>query len=617
MSSERDPNTFLRLYKAPGVLENYFVSELQGEECLSTPFLFTLTVRSLGDIPDVKDWIGASITFGMGASDSNLRKVNGQCVRLEQTYHKAEYVEFVIDVAPLFARAKHRSDCRIFTDMTAIDVIRKVLGEHRLSFDSSKVTSANEVREYCVQYWETDFDFCSRLMEEEGIFYYFLHDEDAGNGEHTMYIADDETAFFDGEVFEITFREDEHHKGLTTIDLQHMQMTSAWMSHDYNFKKPHALTPIKSSTKLSYPAKNTKLYEWPGRYDNMNSGDRMAKFGIEEAEAASVIMSGTGTYMGFMPGARHLIVDKRLKPAERKVAVRSVKHYCHNPKSLSEGAFDYQQSFTAVRSYEPYHPPRTTPRAIVRGPQTGVVVDQVDPEGYGRVKVRFHWDHANSSSCWLRVAQQWGGDQIGAQWIPRVGMEVLVVFLEGNPDRPIVSACLYNGENKHPFPVPDNLSQAGWRTRSHPKGDVVNAFIFEDKADAEEIYTYAGRNYRREVIKDEDVDIGGFRTTKIGKDETREIGGQRRTKIGKDQFTEVGASSQTVVKRGAHLKVGEGLGVEVKGDIRIDSNSATKMVTTGSFTLESLTQLVFQVAGNRIEITAAGVTINGALVKIN
>ena len=614
MSSERDPNTFLRLYKAPGVLENYFVSRLVGEECLSEPFLFTLTVRSLGDIPDVKEWIGASITFGMGASDSNLRTINGQCVRIEQTYHRAEYVEFVIDIAPLFSRAKHRSDRRIFTDMTAIDIIRKVLAEHRLSFDASMVNFVDEVRPYCVQYGETDFDFCSRLMEEEGIFYYFLPDNDE---EHTMYLADDKAAFFDGDIFQITFREDELHKGLTTIDLQHMQMTSAWMSHDYDYKRPHALTPIKKSTKLSYPARNTKLYEWPGGYDNMESGDRRARFGIEEQEAASVIMSGTGTYMCFMPAARFEIVDQRLKPAERQVAVRSVTHNCHNPKSLAEGPFSYQQSFTAVRSYEPYHPPRKTQKAVVRGPQTAVVLDQVDPEGFGRIKVRFHWDHAEGATCWLRVAQQWGGDQIGAQWIPRPGMEVLVDFLEGDPDRPLVVGCLYNGDNHHPFPVPEHLSQSGWRTRTHPKGQVLNAFVFEDKDGAEEIYTYAGRNYRREVVKDEDVDIGGQRTTRIGKDESRVIEGARRTEVGKDRQSHISGSDHTVVDQHAQLDVGDGLGVRVRGDIKVDGESATRMVMNGPLIVESKMLLVFEVGGNRIEMSPAGIIINGVLVKIN
>lgn len=633
MSSPRDPNTFLRVYRAPGSVENYFLSKLEGEEWLSKPFHFTLTIRTQGDIPEKGDWLGAPITFGMGASDGTLRKINGQCTRFEQSYHKQTYIEFVVDVEPQFVQAKQRRDCRIFTDQTALDVITTIFAEYNLAFDQSKVNFVDDVRQYCVQYWETDYDFCCRLMEEEGIFYFFKYDEGAGQFEHRMYLADDSSAYFDGDIFDITFREDEKHQGLIEIDLQFMQTTSAWMTHDYNFKKPNSLTPIKTSTNVDYATKNTKFYEWPGGYDNPDSGERRSKFGIQLAEAASVLMSGSGTYMCFLPAARFSITDKRLTPGERQIAIRSVNHTSHNPYSAEEGEFIYAQTFTAIPSFDPYHPPRITPRAVVRGPQTAVVLDQVDPEGFGRIKVRFHWDHLATSTCWLRVAQQWAGDQIGAQWIPRVGMEVMVAFLEGDPDRPLVTGCLYNGDNKHPFDVPPHLSQAGWRTRSYPSGSVTNEFIFEDKAGGEEIYTYAGRNYRRQVIKDEDVDIGEYRRTKIGKDETREVvgqrstkidkdellevGGQQTSKIAKDQTTKVGGKSETTVADNAHLKVDGGLWVEVANDIKIDSSSATRMVTTGSFTLESKTELVFMVGGSRIEITAAGITIKAPVVKIN
>ncbi|CAN5127125.1 N/A [soil metagenome] len=630
----RDPNSFLKLLKAPGNLSAYFVSKLVGEEWLSKPFHFTLTVRSHGDIPPVKDWIGAPITFGMAGSDGVQRKIAGQCVRLEQSYQRDSYVEFQIDVAPLFLRCKQRRDCRIFVDMSAKDIIEQLLLENGMYFNTVGVNYVDEDRAYCVQYWETDFDFMHRLMEEEGVYYFFKYDP-AGGGlyEHIMYLADDETSYFDGAIPQITFREDEKHQGLKTIDLQHMQTTAAWVTHDYNYKKPRSLTPERTPTRLDYAETKTQFYQWPGKYDNMTSAHRMSKFGIELAEAASVVMSGEGTYMCFEPAARFEIIDKRLKPAERKIAIRSVKHFAHNPYSDQEGEFDYKQSFTAVPSYEPYHPPRITPKALVQGPQTAVVLDDVDPEGFGRVKVRFHWDTANTSTCWLRVAQQRAGGEVGAQWIPRIDNEVLVVFLEGDPDRPVIAAGLYNGDNKHPWEVPPNLAKSGWRTKSYPDGEITNEFLFDDKKDAEEIYTRAGRNLRREVIKDEDVDIGEFLKKKIGKDETREVGGQRTTKIKKDDITEigggqhtkmkedqlidVGGKSETLVKESAHLKVGRGLWVEVNDEIKIDSQATTHMVTQAAFTLESKTQLVFKVGGNQIEISPMGVTINGTLVKIN
>ena len=192
-----------------------------------------------------------------------------------------------------------------------------------------------------------------------------------------------------------------------------------------------------------------------------------------------------------------------------------------------------------------------------------------------------------------------------------------MTFLDGDPDRPLVVGCLYNGDNHHPFPVPEHRSQSGWRTRTHPKGQVLNAFVFEDKDGAEEIYTYAGRNYRREVVKDEDVDIGGQRTTRIGKDESRVIEGARRTEVGKDRQSHISGSDHTVVDQHAQLDVGDGLGVRVRGDIKVDGESATRMVMNGPLIVESKMLLVFEVGGNRIEMSPAGIIINGVLVKIN
>jgi len=669
------------MFKAPGSVENYFISALTGAEQLSEPYLFTLTVRSQGPVPPVGEWVGASITFGMGASDNTLRKINGQCVRFEQSYHKGNYVEYVVDVAPMLTITKQRRDCRIFSNLTAIDIIAQIFSENNIAFDRSKVNFVDEVREYCVQYWETDFDFCSRLMEEEGIFYFFRYQEGAGLFDHMMYLADDPSAYFDGDIFDINFFEDSHNQGLTDIDLQYMQSTASWLTHDYNYKQPRLLTPIKTSSNIDYSVKGSQYYEWPGGYDNASSGDRRSRFGIQQAEAQSVIMTGEGTYMCFMPGARFQITDKRIKPGQRKIAILSVSHKSSNPYSHDEGEYSYKQTFSAIPSQDPYHAPRDTPRAVVRGPQTAVVLDETDPDGLGRVKVRFHWDHAGTSTCWLRVAQQWAGDQIGAQWIPRIGWEVLVDFLEGDPDRPLITGGLYNGDNAQPFTTPANLSQSGWRTRTYPKGSITNEFIFEDKAGGEEIYTYAGRNYRRMVDNDEDVTIKQTLVSRIGKTETRTVGTDRTTSIGSnealtvgaartvkigssdtltvgsdrtaqvsknetvtigasatrsvanDQTTSVGGSASVKVGGSGDVKVGGsgslsvgGSGnvtvtgsasVTLEGSITIQDLGGITITTTGPFTVTSAAGITLSVGGNSISIKPGGIVISGSLVQIN
>jgi type VI secretion system secreted protein VgrG len=501
-------------------------------------------------------------------------------------------------------------------------------------------------------------------MEEEGIFYYFLYDPSAGQYQHTMYLADNEAGYFDGSTYEITFAQDIHHQGLTTIDLQHMQYTDSWVTHDYNYKAPSSLTPIKTGTRFDYSVPDTKFYEWPGKYDVMDHGQRDSRFGMQLAESASVIMSGVGTYMCFMPGARFDIVDKRLEPGQRRIAVRSIDHECHNPFNADEGEFYYKQAFTAVPSTEPFHPPRTTPKAVVHGPQTAVVVDQVDPEGYGRIKVQFHWDTAGTETCWLRLAQQWAGDQIGAQWIPRVGWEVLVIFLEGDPDRPVVVGGLYNADNMYPFAVPQNLSQSGWRTRTYPQGEITAEFIFDDKDGAEEVYLFAGRNYRREIVKDELSDIGEYRRTKVGKDQSLDIGASSTTtiadddslKVGKDQTIEIDGKSDVTIGDDSSLKIGGDQSIEVDGDsdvtvqgdcsvevdgdfdvsfksdadadvskdltVKVDGEVSLKgsktveLIAKSDVTIQSDSNITLQVGGTKVEITPDGVTISGDEITI-
>ena len=433
MDAGRDPKNFLKLIESPGSVQDYFLFKLEGEEKLSSPFEFRLTIRSQGDIPQASQWVGASITFIMGVSDDSPRKVNGQCVRFEHAYQKGQYVEFVLDISASLSSTKLNQDNRIFTAKTAKQVVGQILGEHDIAFDNTKVKSVTRVREYCTQYGESDFDFISRLMQEEGVFYYFRYDEDAGRFKHKMILADDPSGFFDGDPQKVTFRASPLHPGLKSVGTSYAASTGGWLTNDYDFKKPTALTPVKTASRLDYSAKSTRQYVWPANGYAPDDVRRASKLAIEHQESGALAVQGQGKYVAFTPGARFEIDDPRLSLRERRIAVRTVSHSAFDPWGLEEGEPHYEQTFSAVPSDQPHRPERSTPAATVRGPQTGVVVDQVDPEGFGRIQVRFHWDHAGVSTCWLRVAQQWAGGKIGAQFVPRPGMEVLVDYLEGDP----------------------------------------------------------------------------------------------------------------------------------------------------------------------------------------
>ena len=599
--SDRDPLNFLKLLESPGTPKDYYLFRVDGREMLSTPFEFRLTIRARADVPVAQAWLGAPITFVMGPSDGVHRMINGQCIRFEHAYQKGAYTEFVLDVAPAFVSLRVNRDNRIFADKSVKEVIAKVLQERAISFDDSKVKSASAVRDYIVQYNESDFDFLNRLMEREGIFYYFLYDKSGGKLKHKMMMADDVTGFFDGKPMKIAFKRDYLLQGLQEFETSYSKVTGAWITHDYDDTQPRALSPVKTTSKLGWAEKTASVYQWPGGGPKPEGVQQHSKIGMEEAEAASMLIEGVGSYVTFQPGARHQVDDMRLVTRERNIAIRSVVHAAWDPWGLEEGEPSYHQQFSAVPSQAKFRPPSTTPPAIVRGPQTAVVLDQKDAKGLGRVKVRFHWDRHETSTCWIRVAQQWAGAQIGAQFIPRVGMEVLVDFLEGDPDRPLVIGSLYNGDNKPPFELTAHLSQAGWRTKSHPTGDTVNIFQFEDKAGSEEIYTFAGRNLRRETKNDEDVDITGFSKLHVGKDETSKIDGQVTIEVGKDSTTTTGGDFR----------------VHARGAIELAGDGSGTVESLGQVTIKSSTGITLQVGGSTVSITPGGITISGPLVTIN
>ncbi len=277
-------------------------------------------------------------------------------------------------------------------------------------------------------------------------------------------------------------------------------------------------------------------------------------------------------------------------------------------------------------SHESYRPPSITPPAIVRGPQTAVVTDHVDPEGFGRIQVRFHWDRFGANTFWVRVAQQWAGRSMGSQFVPRTGMEVLIDFLDGEADRPVVVGCLYNGDSPFPFKLSDNLSQSGWRSETYPSGGgVTQEFMFEDKPGGEEIYTYAGRNYRRVVDNDETVDIKGLLKKHVVKDSSYKYDQNVDTNIDKKKTLHVGDNSETKIDKtmkmdigqDAEFKVKQTAKVEINDSIEITGNTTGTMKVTGPLTIESTAKLTLKVGGNTIELTPAGIAITGTIVRIN
>ena len=381
----RDNNNFVKLIEAPGSLADEYLFKVDGKEQISEPFHYRLQIRAQAEVPPAAEWVNSSITFLIGISDNVERKINGRCAKFEHLYQKGLYTEFAIEIAASFDALKQHRNRRLWTNVTAKQVVAEVLQQHQVTFDDSKV-GVQPMREYCVQQNETDFDFVSRLLEDEGVFYYFRFDEGAAPYKHRMIMADNVGGYQDGDPFQLSFRRDHLLRGMDNLELGYKNSPGAAMTHEYNYKKPGALTPIQVSTRLGSASEGTVAYDWHSNYTDPEVGRRRAKLAIEEAENDAMLMKGTGSYLAFQPGMRFQVDDTRLDPRERRVVIRSVEHAVFDPYGLNEGEPSYDQKFTAQPSADVYRPKRDTPRAQAGGPQTAVVVDQHDPEGFGRVK---------------------------------------------------------------------------------------------------------------------------------------------------------------------------------------------------------------------------------------
>ena len=537
----RFQNRFLHLIEAPGSVDNYKLFRMEGSERISEPFDFNLTVRSQGAIPKAEAWIGASITFSFGQADNAERKVNGRCAEFHHLYEKGGYVEFSIRVRPAFEALKLTRDRRIFNDQSAKQVVEIVLREHKITFDDSKYGPSPQ-RAYVVQHDESDFALVNRLIEDEGVFYYFKYDEGAAPFKHRMVLAGDASGYYDGDPFDLAFRRDHLMRGLNDLQMGYAGAPAKVVTHDYNYEQPGELTPVTAPSRLDWAEKNGQVFQWGAGYKDNGAGQDRAKLRVEGSESSAVTMLGQGTYAAFAPGARFNVDDQRLQPWERRVVVRGVRHAVFDPYASDEGEPYYHQNFEAHPSAQVFRPERSTPRAISAGPQTATVIDDHDPKGLGRIKIRFHWDHTGHSTCWVRVVQQWAGDKIGAQFIPRKKMEVLVSFIDGRADHPIVTGCIYNGQNKHGFSLPANLTQQGWRTSG--EGGLAHHLLFEDKGGAEAVDLLAGRDFTRTVKRNETAAITGRQEVAA---EAIDIGAKESISI------HVGASRITITPQGVWI----------------------------------------------------------------
>jgi type VI secretion system secreted protein VgrG len=591
---------------------------------------------------DPHSLIGQAVTIYISALDGSTREFTGMVNKFSQGNRDVRFSYYYISVVPHVWLLTQKSQSRIFQQMSVPDILKKVFTGFQVQYE---LQDTYEPRNYCVQYRETDFDFASRLMEEEGIFYFFEH----SGGTHKLIVADTPQSHRDcpGKStipFFVNVGSDDNFIGAVSSFLSDYKMQTGKVTlWDYNFQLPTNKLDLEQPSRFSFgDSQKLEMYDFPGgyarKYDGIDKGggeqsgelnkvfnDRQAtvKKLMEAFDAQVTTATGNSDCCSLIAGYRFSLAQHPNSTLNKQYTILTVTHESEqNPSYVSnEGATDpYTNSFTCIAhgAGQPgFRPPPKTPKPIIQGSQTAVVVgpagEEIFTDKYGRVKVQFNWDRDGkvneASSCWVRVAQTWAGNKWGTMFIPRIGMEVLCHFLEGDPDQPIITGCVYNPQTMPPYTLPDEKTKSTIKSNSSKGGNGFNEFRFEDKKGSEQIFIHAEKNQdirvkndcMETIMHDRHLIVENDQYEKVKKDKHLQVTGDHNEKVDGTKSRKVGADLQEKV--GSNYALEAGMGVHIKAGM--------------SAVIEAGTSVTMKVGGNFVNISPAGVTISGTMVLIN
>ncbi len=547
------------------------LTELEGVERISEPFLFKIRFATGAKADDVSGLLGTAVSIEFGLNIVQRRKLHGHIRRLRRgsALRNGEY-EWHAEIVPMLWFLSRTSDCRIFQDKTIPDIIDEVLKLHGVTSFELKLTGSYQPREYVVQYRESALDFIQRLMEQEGIFYWHEH---SASG-HKLVLADASTVSTPKQSTSYGMNAGLAEVSVYRFEEEIVVRSGKWTLRDFNFKTPSTLLEASEPTTIDVAEmKKRERYDYPGIYEQKSAGTGVARHRIENEETFHKVLSGNSGISDFLAGARVQVSEASVEG----LLLTEVRHEAQDTSHWTDEAWAERESlrggkprdrssyyfndFVAIPSNVKFRPERVTPRPFVQGPQTAVVTgpsgEEIHTDEFGRVKVQFHWDRLGEkdehTSCWIRVSQGWAGQGWGQMHIPRIGHEVIVDFLEGDPDRPIITGRVYNAENMYPYPLPGDKTRSGIKTNSSKGGGGANEIRFEDKKGAEEIFVNAEHDLNTIVENNETRQVGtkgiGDRTTDIKNDELTRIKGNKTTEVTKDfKETITGSETRTVTK---------------------------------------------------------------------
>lgn len=666
---------------------------IHGTERMGRSFTYSVDLLSEKFDIDFDKVLGENITARIQIDDDTTRYVNGFISAIEQTGVVGRTTSYRATVVPWLWFLTRTSDCRIFQEKTAPEIITELFRELGFTEFKDQLTGSYPTRAYCVQYRESDFDFVSRLMEEEGIYYYFKHED----GKHTLVMCDAPTAHEAAEgaasfVYGANKPEGEEDwvGRVTEWSISKSVRPGAYAHDDYNFETPKTELAGKAQTSRSHSASDFEVFDYPGLYGVTGEGERLASVRMEELQTPHEVATGEASARDVYCGAMFELTDHPREDQNRKYVLTevSISAVSDTFDAGSSGGSSFHCSFEAIPSEAPFRPERRTPKPVVQGPQTAVVVgksgEEIWTDEFGRVKVMFHWDRYaaadETTSCWVRVSQEFAGKRWGSMQVPRIGQEVIVSFLEGDPDRPLITGRVYNADCRPPYDPKQFGTVATWKTNSSKGGGGFNELRFEDKAGEEQVFLHAQKNMDIRVLNDrfetvvndrhlivendkfehvknerhEQVDshhkelVKGDRNLTVEGKQAVDVTKELSVKVGKDVAEKFDANaSRTVTKdyyiKGKNvcieaetnltLKVGQtsialesgGIGLKTMGDIKGEATKSITMKATMDFVADATKNVTLKgLAGATLEGTgptevksAATMTVKGMVVMIN
>ncbi len=647
---------------------------MHGSEALGRLFQYELDVFSEGAPVDPDKILGQNVTIRLDIPKKESRYFNGYISKftllaVDESKENRKLFTYRATMVPWTWFLTRTSDCRIFQDKTVPEIIEEVFRDKHMTDFKNDCTETYRKWEYCVQYRETDFNFICRLMENEGIYFYFKHE----NGKHTLHYADAPTAHSPATGYEqLHFDQPDissTHDGYVWNWVFGTEITPNQFAHtDYDPLNPK--TDLGKSLNVNHPHDpgTFEIFDYPGSYVTPDHAKFYANVRMQEHLAEYQVANGTSSARGIFVGATFTLLDHPIMP-EEEYLITNISYQLTGDDmgaglNRGGGGQGYLCQITCIPNKWNFRPSRVTPKPIVQGPQTAVVVgksgEEIWTDKYGRVKVKFFWDRDpakdETSSCWVRVSQNWAGKRWGILFTPRIGQEVIVDFLEGDPDRPIITGRVYNGENTPPYDLPTAATISTIKTNSSKGGQGFNEVRFEDKKGEEQLFIHAEKNMdirvkadrfetighdrhlvvdndkyehikqkRHEIVDSDHIElIKGDRNLKVNGKEAKEVVGTLSLKVTGDVAENFGAKHSEIVEDKYYLKADD-IVIEGKTAITIKVGSSyiaidasgIELGTSGTFDIKAGGATTIACDASTTIKAASGMTIKAAQIAIN